>query len=371
MVDPLRQKYGSRAPILLPFLLVGFVALSAWRMWPRGQEQSVPSAGTVAYSVNFGGPTMGAHWKVTVVTGGLDTSHVQAALEAELAEIDRQMSNYRDDSALARFNAHAGAEPFPAPPALLSVVDLAAKVSAASGGAFDVTVAPLVDAWGFGRVRRPDARPSDDDLAAGRARVGWHKLHTDLSAGTLRKDQPDVVLDLSAVAPGYAADVLSDRLVALGFPNHLVDVGGEFRARGENQGGPWRVGVERPDGPVDDRAVQEVVPLRDAALATSGDYRNYREQDGRRISHTIDPRTGRPIAHTLASVTVVAAGAGLADAWATALNVLGPDEGRALAEREGLAALFLVREAGGFIPHATPAFEALRAAAPSANLPSR
>jgi thiamine biosynthesis lipoprotein len=368
VVDPLRHKYGSRATILLPLLLLGFVALSAWRMWPRGQDRP---AATVAYSVDFGGPTMGTTWRVTVVTGGADTSKVQAALTAELDEIDRQMSNYRDDSVLARFNAHASAEPFIAPPALLTVVDLAAKVSATSGGAFDVTVAPLVDAWGFGRVKRADARPSDDDLAALRARVGWQKLHVDLSAGTLRKDQPDVVVDLSAIAPGYAADVLSDRLVALGFPNHLVDVGGEFRARGENQGGPWRVGVERPDGPVDDRAVQEVVLLRDAALATSGDYRNYREQDGVRISHTIDPRTGRPIAHRLASVTVVAAGAGLADAWATALNVLGPEDGRALAEREDLAALFLVREAGGFIAHATPAFEALRAAAPSANLSPR
>jgi thiamine biosynthesis lipoprotein len=368
VVDPLRQKYGSRAAILLPLLLVSFVALSAWRMWPSGQQRP---AATIARSVDFGGPTMGTTWRVTVITGGADTSQVQGALERELLEIDRQMSNYRDDSVLAAFNAHAGVEPFPAPPALLTVVDTAAKISAASGGAFDVTVAPLVDAWGFGRVKREDARPSDEELAARRARVGWQKVHVDMSAGTLRKDQPDVVLDLSAIAPGYAADVLSDRLVALGFPDHLVDVGGEFRARGEGPGGAWRVGVERPDGPLDERAVQEVVPLRDAALATSGDYRNYREQDGRRISHTIDPRTGRPIAHRLASVTVVADNAALADGWATALNVLGPEEGLALAERERLPALFLVREAGGFIPHATAAFAGLRASGPSANLTPR
>lgn len=372
MTDPLRQKYGSWAPVLLPFCLLLFVALSAWRMWPSGQPGAPgPGSATVAHSVNFGGPTMGTTWRVTVVTGGADTSALQGALEAELLEIDRQMSNYRDDSVLSAFNAHASAEPFPAPPALLEVVEISRRVSEASGGAFDITVAPLVDAWGFGRVKREDARPGDAELAARKARVGWQKVHVDMSAGTLRKDQPDVVLDLSAVAPGYAADVLSDRLVALGFPNHLVDVGGEFRARGENQGSPWRVGVERPDGPVEERTVQEVVLLRDAALATSGDYRNYREQDGVRLSHTIDPRTGRPIAHRLASVTVVVGSAALADAWATALNVLGPDDGLALAEREGLAALFLVREDGGFIPHATAAFAGLRASAPSANLSPR
>jgi len=184
----------------------------------------------------------------------------------------------------------------------------------------------------------------------------------------LRKDHPELAITLSAIAPGYAADRISDRLLALGFPHHLVDVGGEFRARGDSQDGPWRLGIERPDGPADARVVHEVVVLRDAALATSGDYRNYREQDGRRISHTIDPRTGRPIAHTLASVTVITDTAARADAFATALNVLGPDDGLAVAEREQLAALFLVRDGDGFTARATAAFTALRAASASATL---
>ena len=367
MVDPLRQKYGSRARVLLPLLLGAFVALSAWRMWPTGQP-AASARPDEPELVTLEGPTMGTTWRVTLVIAGARPSDaVGAAILAELAEIDRQMSNYRDDSVLAALNA-APAGPFPAPPALLHVLARAREVSERSGGAFDVTVAPLVDAWGFGRVKRSDARPDEAALAALRARVGWRGLEVDLAAGTLLKRQPDLVVDLSAIAPGYAADALSERLVALGFPRHLVDVGGEMRARGEGPSGPWRLGVERPDGPADARTVQEVVALREGALATSGDYRNYREQDGVRLSHTIDPRSARPIAHALASVTLVHREAALADAWATALNVLGPEEGLHLAATEGLAALFLVREEDGFVPRTTPAWDRLRAASGPARL---
>lgn len=367
MTDPLQQKYGSRAVVLLPICLLIFVALSAWRMCPSGQPagSAVTAAATPATHV-FSGPTQGTTWRVTVVGPG-DPAPILPAIEAELAEIDRQMSTYRDDAAIMEFNRRRDTAPHPAPAALLEVVSLATLISQRTGGAFDVTVAPLIDAWGFGRAGPRDP-PGEAELAALRARVGWRALHVNLSERTLRKDHPELAIDLSAIAPGYTADALSDRLVALGFPRHLVDVGGEFRARGEGPEGPWRVGVERPDGPVDARVVQEVVQLRDAALATSGDYRNYREQDGQRISHTIDPRTGRPIAHNLASVTVVHQTAAQADAWATALNVLGPEEGLAVAERERLAALFLVREGAGFTPRATSAFAALRAAPPSATL---
>ncbi|MDC0720161.1 FAD:protein FMN transferase [Nannocystis bainbridge] len=311
---------------------------------------------------------MGTTWRVTVVHEGRDPAPILPMIEAELAQIDREMSTWRDDSAISEFNRRTETSAFPAPAALVEVVAQARDVSERSGGAFDVTVSPLVDAWGFGRPGPVAAPPTDEQLAALRAQVGWQSLHADREAATLRKDQPALTITLSAIAPGYAADVLSDRLVALGFPRHLVDVGGEFRARGDGPEGPWRLGIERPDGPTDERVVQEVVPLRDAALATSGDYRNYREQAGRRISHTIDPRSGRPIDHKLASVTVIHRTAALADAYATALNVLGPEDGFALAEREALPALFLVREGDGFAARATAAFAALRGAPPSATL---
>nr|WP_276603291.1 FAD:protein FMN transferase [Nannocystis pusilla] len=276
---------------------------------------------------------MGTTWRVTVVHEGRDVAPILPMIEAELAQIDREMSTWRDDSAISEFNRRADTSAFPAPAALVEVVAQANEVSERSGGAFDVTVSPLVDAWGFGRDKTASP-PTDEQFAALRAQVGWQSLHADRSANTLRKDKPGLTITLSAIAPGYAADVLSDRLVELGFGRHLVDVGGEFRARGDGPEGPWRLGIERPDGAVDERVVQEVVPLRDAALATSGDYRNYREEAGRRISHTIDPRSGRPIDHKLASVTVIHRTAALADAYATALNVLGPEDGFALAERE-------------------------------------
>lgn len=366
MTSPLTQKYGSRAKVLLPLCLLVFVALSAWRMCPSGQPDVTTASSPVLV---FEGPTMGTTWRVKVADDGAhDSAPILPAIEAELAEVDRHMSDYRDDSAITGFNRHRATTPFPAPGPLLEVVQIASRVSERTGGAFDITIAPLVDAWGFGRPGPRADAPSDVEIDRLRAGVGWRGLHVDLSEETLRKDHPELAITLSAIAPGYAADRISDRLVTLGFPNHLVDVGGEFRARGDGPDGPWRLGIERPDGPVDARVVHEVVVLRDAALATSGDYRNYREQDGRRISHTLDPRTGRPIDHTLASVTVIADTAALADAYATALNVLGPDDGFAAAEREQLAALFLVRDGPGFAPRATSAFAALRPSSPSATL---
>lgn len=371
MTGPLQQKYGSRANVLLPLCLLTFVALSAWRLWPSGQVARAPTTTAAATDERvrvFTGPTMGTTWRVTVVADRRDSAPIQPMIEGELAEIDRQMSTWRDDSAISEFNRRTDTSGHHAPAALVEVVSIAQQVSEASGGAFDITIAPLVDAWGFGRRGPVDHPPTEEELTLLRARVRWLALHSDRTTSSLRKDEPGLNITLSAIAPGYAADVLSDRLVELGFPDHLVDVGGEFRARGVGPEGPWRLGIERPDGPADARVVQEVVPLRDAALATSGDYRNYREEGGKRISHTIDPRTGRPIDHKLASVTVIHRTAALADAWATALNVLGPVDGFALAERDGLAALFLVRDGVEFVPHATAAFAALRAGSPSANL---
>ncbi|HEY8378264.1 MAG TPA: FAD:protein FMN transferase, partial [Nannocystis sp.] len=181
MSDPLKDKYGSRAAVLLPICLLIFIALSAWRMWPSGQPSATATAeGDIPVHI-FSGPTMGTTWKVTVRGAG-DPSPIVPAIEAELAEIDRQMSDYRDDSALSAFNARRDTAPHPAPAELLQVVALAREVSERSGGAFDVTVAPLVDAWGFGRPG-PRPVPSDDELAALRARVGWQRLHADLSEG--------------------------------------------------------------------------------------------------------------------------------------------------------------------------------------------
>ena len=187
--------------------------------------------------------------------------------------------------------------------------------------------------------------------------VGFERIEIDPSAGTLTKTLAGVTCDLSAIAKGYAVDRVAAALRELGHGDFLVEVGGEVRAQGRRPDGSfWRVAIETPDSNA--RSVFEVVSLHDLALATSGDYRNYYEVDGRRISHTIDPRTGHPIEHALASVSVLHSDAVHADALATALDVLGPEAGYALAQREGLAAYFIVRrEDGSFAPRATPAFE--------------
>jgi thiamine biosynthesis lipoprotein len=239
-------------------------------------------------------------------------------------------------------------------------VDAAARLSRESAGAFDVTVGPLVNLWGFGpqagAAPAHPAVPGDEALARARQRVGFDKLEVRLDPPALRKEA-ELYVDLSAIAKGHGVDRVAGRLVSAGCSDLLVDVGGEVRAIGRNPGGRvWRVGVETPD-PAQLGGVERVLVLDHVAAATSGDYRNYVEVDGQRYSHTIDPRTGRPVSHGLASVTVLHASAMWADGYATALDVLGPEAGFELAERLGLPALFLVREDGSFRTRYTPALE--------------
>jgi thiamine biosynthesis lipoprotein len=268
------------------------------------------------------------------------------------------MSAYDDASELSRFNGHASRAPFALSDDTFAVLARARDVSAATGGAFDVTVAPAVDAWGFGPAKTQRV-VTGDPLRALKARVGWERVTLDAQARTATKASPDIRADLSGIAKGYGVDRAAEAVEALGIADYMIEAGGEVRTRGRNASGrPWQIAVERPDA-VPQRA-HRIVPLSGLAMATSGDYRIYFEQDGRRYCHEIDPATGAPIAHGLASVTVVANACAYADAMATALIVLGPERGYALAASRGVAALFIVREAPGrFRDLATPAFAAL------------
>jgi len=346
----------GRAKLLLPVFLLLFLAISVYR---SGCAPTPPGA------AEFTGSSMGTIYSVKVAARDLPAESrgaIQRAIAAQLDRVDRLMSTYRPESELSRFNRHVANVGFPAARETLEVFRVAREVSELSGGAFDVTVGPLVAAWGFGATDRIPAPPPAAELAQLRERVGFRRVAVDVAAGTLSKTRPGVVCDLSAIAKGYAVDRVVAALRELGHADFLVEVGGEVRAHGRRlDGGLWRVAIERPDA--GRRDVHEVVPLSDIALATSGDYRNYYEVDGQRVSHTIDPRTGRPIEHALASVSVLHADAIHADALATALNVLGPEAGYALAEREGLAAYFLVRRKdGSFTSLETPAFERVRRA---------
>jgi len=325
---------------VLPGLFVAaLLAVFVWRS-PRPEP-----GGPVEWVLT--GPTMGTIFTVKLVDRSGEAEPPAALselVETELEAVNRAMSTYLPDSELENFNRH-GLGPFAASAALLEVVAEAQRVADLSGGAFDVTVRPLVDAWGFGPPGTAET-PGDELVDQLLATVGFRFLEVNLERGEISKARPQLRVDLSAIAKGYGVDRVAAALEAAGQLEYMVEVGGEVRARGRNRNGEvWRIGIERPDEL--GREVHAAIPLADLALATSGDYRNFRMLGGRRISHTIDPRVGRPVAHDLASVSVVHPSCMTADAWATALEVLGPAEGPALAERLELAALFLVREDAG------------------------
>jgi len=324
-------------------------------------------AGTDRQLIALSGPTMGTSWSLKVVVEGSPEPAAAKALQAAAAKavdaVNASMSTYKKDSELSLFNQHASSDPFKVSDMLLEVLLEARATAEVSGGAFDVTVGPLVNAWGFGPDKELDP-PSDLKLEKLRKRVGADKVSVDQATSSVSKKRPDVYVDLSAIAKGYGVDRMAAALDGLGYTDFMVEIGGEVRAKGRNRSGaPWRIGVEQPaDG--QNRRVHTVVPLDNKAMATSGDYRNYIERDGKRLSHTIDPRTGRPIEHKAASVTVVADTCMTADALATALNVMGPEAGMKLADAKGWAVLMLVREGEAFVERRTKAFETLVASQP-------
>lgn len=297
---------------------------------------------------------MGTTWAVKVHAPdatAAERDQLLGAIRERLDRVDRLMSSYDADSEISRFNRFRSTEPFALSPATLEVFALAEEVSQLTGGAFDVTVGPVVAAWGFGATSPPSAEgppaaPSEAELASLREHVGYRLLKLQRGASRIAKAHADVSCDLSAIAKGYAVDELVAAVRERGYGDFLVEVGGELAARGQRPDGTrWRVAIERPDAL--GRSIYAVVGLEDQAMATSGDYRNFYRRDGVRLSHLIDPRIGRPIAHRLASVTVIDPSAARADALATALSVLGPGPGYALAEREGIPAYFIVRDATG------------------------
>ena len=314
---------------------------------------------------SFQGRKMGTVFSVKVAARNLNDQRLfelRLAVETAFDDVDRKMSTYRADSELSRFNELASAEPFPVSAETLEVFRHARAISQATGGAFDITVGPLVAAWGFGAsgldpTSEEASIPTETEIEALRSRLGRHMIELNEEASTIAKHIPEVHCDLSAIAKGYAVDRAADALAAMGFENYLVELGGEIRTAGRNEEGtPWRIAIERPQ--TAGREPHRLLPLDEMALATSGDYRNFYEKDGRRFSHTIDPRTGRPVNHRLASVSVFDALCVRADGYATALMVLGEDEGFRFAVENNLAALFLVRDGtDGFDEKTTPAFE--------------
>ena len=299
------------------------------------------------------GEAFGTRWTVRIRGPETDAESVRVAIAAELAAVDDSMSNWRDDSELSRLNASEATDPVPVSEPLAQILEAALRVHEESGGAFDVTVGPLLHLYGFGPNGDPgSAAPDPEAVEAARAQVGSRLLSVERPDGqaALRRQVPGVEVDLSGIAKGYAVDRVSTVLSELGFAEHLVEVGGEIQAAGE-----WTVGIQDPTGGLS-TTVHRSFPVRDLGMATSGGYRDFRtaagEEEGRFWTHILDPRLGRPVERRAGSVTVLAESCLDADAWATALFVLGSDEGLKLAEERGLAALFLTATLEGAIEEA-------------------
>jgi len=301
------------------------------------------------------GATMGTTYSVTLPRqlGGIDEKALRADISEVLETVNAQMSTYRAGSELSRFNSDAAGSPFAVSADTRRVVRHALDIARMTNGAFDPTIGPLVDLWGFGPpgVRRKP--PSQSELDDAFRHVGYRNVAALDTLPALIKDRPSTRIDLSGIAKGFGVDAVARLLENTGVGYYLVEIGGEVRARGYSpRGDAWRIGIERPD----DAVSRRIISLDGNGLATSGNYRIFFESNGIRYPHIIDPRNGRPVSHGLASVTVIAKTAMQADALSTALMVMGPKDGFDLARENAIAAFFISKTETGFSETATQPF---------------
>ena len=338
----LRLKANAIMPVLygLAFLCVTFL-----------------SACDSSQNLRLQGEAQGTTWQVDIaqVDKRIDKQQLQQGLERILQSIDQQMSTWRADSELSQFNQTLSTDWFPISADLYQVLAIAQQVSIATQGAFDVTIAPLMRLWGFGKPDELGHKPSNAAIQAALQQVGYQKLQLQAQPRAIRKQIPTLQVDVAGIAQGYTVDRLAAYLEQQGIQNYLVELGGELRAKGFNsQHKIWRIAIEKPNEM--QKQVQQGIALQNAALTTAGDYRDFFEEQGKRYSHTIEPQTGNAVSHSLASVSVLADNAVTADAYDTALMAMG-DKAQAFAEQQQLAAYFIWRTDQGFRTYATPALQ--------------
>jgi FAD:protein FMN transferase len=298
----------------------------------------------------FTGRTMGTTYQIKVVAQNLiDRDRLQAQIDARLEQINQSMSTFRSESEISRFNAMQEIhKPFRVSDDFIQVMRVGSKIYHLTEGAWDATVTPLVLLWGFGNAGPIEQLPDPDAIAAARHLVGFDAIGIS-AQGVLEKRRAGLSVDLASIAKGYGVDQIALVLKNGGFDNFLVEIGGEVYAAGRRVDGDlWRVGINRPLKGGAINAVYKVVALEDRAMATSGDYRNYVQLDGRSYSHIIDPRTGYPVRNGVVSASVMAENCTLADGLATALMVLGPQKGMALLNTmPGVEGLVVVHHSDG------------------------
>ncbi len=297
--------------------------------------------------LELSGLTMGTGYNIVAVDHSRDVTkaELQAAVDAALARVNTQMSNWDATSEISAFNAAKAGDSVSVSPELAHVMQAAADVHDASEGRFDVTVGALIDLWGFGARQTRTDMPTDAEVAQAMACCGQAQS-VEIAGGALRKLNSDAEIYLSSIGKGFGVDHVAQALNGFGITDYMVEIGGDLYTAGRNPDGqPWQIGIETPQS--FDRGIMQVVGVSGMGMATSGDYRNFFDYDGKRYSHIIDATTGRPVTHDTASVTVLTDNAMLADAWATALLVLGRERGLEIANDRDMAVLFIDRDGAG------------------------
>jgi len=304
----------------------------------------------------FRGQTMGTSYSIKIVAK-LTPSHkknLQLSIDSTLIDINKKMSTYITDSELLKFNTSKDTNWIKVSKDLAMVISEALEISKASNGMYDITIGPLVNLWGFGPDIKNEKIPTQKEVDDKKKDIGFENILVNLEESKIKKKKPNIYCDLSSIAKGYGVDKVGLLFEKFGFNNYMVEIGGEVRTKGKNgKNEKWKIGIATPtnDG------LEKIVNLSNYSMATSGDYLNYFEENGVRYSHTINPKTGKPITHKLASVTVIYNNCSYADAYATAIDVMGPDEGYKFALQQNLPIFMIVRENNSFIEKMTPQFK--------------
>ncbi|MFW5637387.1 MAG: FAD:protein FMN transferase [Thermodesulfobacteriota bacterium] len=328
--------------------VIGIVLVGA--VWWHQNQGVVPAAAPVRTEVVIQGRTMGTIFQVKVITDGdTDPAELDAAINRRLVEINRSMSTYIEDSEISRFNQWADpTKKFPISEDFLQVMTVARRLHELTDGAWDGTIDPLVNLWGFGRVFKERGVPPKEQIETLLPTVGFDMIEIS-EEGYLVKKNPAVSLDLGSIAKGYGVDVVAREIEAAGYTDYLVEIGGEVYAAGRRADGErWRIGINKPQKTAAYNEVYKVSELENRAFATSGDYRNFFEVDGKRYSHVLDPRTGWAVANGVVSVSILADSCTFADGLATAVMVMGHEKGLELVNRlEKVEGLIVVADGDG------------------------
>ncbi|MEQ1748425.1 MAG: FAD:protein FMN transferase [Prosthecobacter sp.] len=289
-------------------------------------------------ATSIGGKTMGTTWSLRSEQA---TKETRQLIQDHLDQREAVLSHWKQDSAVSRFNDSRSTDWQPVPRELIQIVELARDIASKTDGALDITLAPLIDLWGFGATGQSKSIPTEAQITEAKTRCGWQHLHIRFDPPAMKKDLPDIRINVASVTEGFVIDELITLLKQRGLSDFLLEVGGEVAAIGHAPDGkPWRVGIQTPEATPGDAL--QTLPLSDLCIATSGNYRHRFEKDGQSYSHLIDPRTGHPIEHPLTSVSVIHTSSALADGYATALMILGPEHGRKVADKLGLRVIWIM-----------------------------